>query len=141
MAIASINPATGEKLKEFPAFGGNEIETRLKRAERAFARHRQESFAKRADLMMATASLLEQEKDKLARTVTLEMGKLFGAAQDEIAKCVRACRFYAENAERFLEDDLAQTDAARSYVRYQPLGPVLAIISRSGRCFGLRRQH
>ncbi|PYL26135.1 MAG: NADP-dependent succinic semialdehyde dehydrogenase [Verrucomicrobia bacterium] len=128
MAIASINPATGEKLKEFPAFGGNEIETRLKRAERAFARHRQESFAKRADLMMATASLLEQEKDKLARTVTLEMGKLFGAAQDEIAKCVRACRFYAENAERFLEDDLAQTDAARSYVRYQPLGPVLAIM-------------
>jgi len=128
MAIASINPATGEKLKEFPAFGDNEIETRLKRAERAFVRHRQESFAKRADLMMATASLLEQEKDKLARTITLEMGKLFRAAQDEIAKCVRACRFYAENAERFLEDDVAQTDAARSYVRYQPLGPVLAIM-------------
>jgi succinate-semialdehyde dehydrogenase/glutarate-semialdehyde dehydrogenase len=128
MAIVSINPATGEKLKEFPAFGDNEIETRLKRAEQAFARHRQESFAKRAELMMATASLLEQEKDKLARTITLEMGKLFRAAQDEIAKCVRACRFYAENAERFLEDDVAQTDAARSYVRYQPLGPVLAIM-------------
>src|SRR6266478_977584 len=128
MAIASINPATGEKLKEFPAFGDNEIETRLKRAERAFARHRQESFAKRADLMMATASLLEQEKDKLARTITLEMGKLFRAAQDEIAKCVRACRFYAENAERFLEDEAAQTDAARSYVRYEALGPVLAIM-------------
>jgi succinate-semialdehyde dehydrogenase / glutarate-semialdehyde dehydrogenase len=128
MAIASTNPATGEKLKEFPAFGSNEIETRLKRAERAFGRHRQESFAKRAELMMATASLLEQEKDKLARTITLEMGKLFRAAQDEIAKCARACRFYAENAERFLEDEVAQTDAARSYVRYQPLGPVLAIM-------------
>src|SRR5206468_13055940 len=104
------------------------FETLLKRAERRFARYRQEAFAKGADLMMGTASLLEQEEDKLARTVTLEMGKLCVAAQDEIARCVRACRFYAENAERFLGDDLAQTDAARSYVRYQPLGPVLAIM-------------
>ena len=128
MAIASINPATGEKLKEFSAFDDSEIEKRLKRAERAFTQYRRESFAQRAELMMAAASLLEQEKDKLARTITLEMGKLFRAAQDEIVKCARACRFYAENAERFLEDDVVQTDAARSYVRYQPLGPVLAIM-------------
>ena len=128
MAIASINPATGEKLKEFPAFDDSEIEKRLKRAERAFTQYRRESFAQRAELMMAAASLLEHEKDKLARTITLEMGKLFRAAQDEIVKCARACRFYAENAERFLEDDVVQTDAARSYVRYQPLGPVLAIM-------------
>src|SRR5947199_6936614 len=60
--------------------------------------------------------------------MTLEMGKLFRAALDEIAKCVRACRFYAENGERFLEDEAAQTDAARSYVRYEALGPVLAIM-------------
>src|SRR6266699_2550385 len=128
MSIASINPATGEKLKEFPAFDDSEIEKRLKRAERAFTQYRRESFAQRAELMMAAASLLEQEKDKLARTITLEMGKLFRAAQDEIVKCARACRFYAENAERFLDDDVVQTDAARSYVRYQPLGPVLAIM-------------
>ena len=74
MAIASINPATGEKLKEFAAFDDAEIETRLKRAEEAFAHHRREPFAKRAQLMMAAASLLEQEKDRLARTMTLEMG-------------------------------------------------------------------
>ncbi len=128
MAIASINPATGETLKEFPAFNHEEIEKRLKRAERAFAHHRRRPFAKRGQLMMATASLLEQEKDKLARTMTLEMGKLFRAALDEIAKCARVCRFYAENAERFLEDEAAQTDAARSYVRYEALGPVLAIM-------------
>src|SRR5439155_26718696 len=128
MPIASVNPATGEKLKEFPAFSDSEIEKRLKLAERAFAHHRRRPFAKRAELMMAEESLLEQEKDKLARTITLEMGKLFRAAQDEIVKCARACRFYAENAERFLEDDVVQTDAARSYVRYQPLGPVLAIM-------------
>ena len=77
---------------------------------------------------MAAAAILDQEKDKLARTITLEMGKLFRAAQDELVKCARGCRFYAENSERFLEDEPAQTDAARSYVRYEPLGPVLAIM-------------
>ena len=128
MAIASINPATGEKLKEFAAFDDAEIETRLKRAEEAFAHHRREPFAKRAQLMMAAASLLEQEKDRLARTMTLEMGKLFRAAQEEIVKCILGCRFYAENGERFLEDETAQTDAARSYVRYVPIGAVLAVM-------------
>jgi succinate-semialdehyde dehydrogenase/glutarate-semialdehyde dehydrogenase len=128
MAIASINPTTGETLKEFPAFNDAEIDKRLKRAEKAFAHHRREPFARRAQLMMAAASLLEQEKDRLARTMTLEMGKLFRAAQEEIAKCLRGCRFYAENGERFLEDETAQTDAAQSYVHYEPLGPVLAIM-------------
>src|SRR5437870_12522330 len=128
MAIASVNPATGEKLKEFPAFSDSEIEKRLKLAERAFSHHRRRPFAKRTQLMMATAAILDQEKEKLARIITLEMGKLFRAAQDEIVKCARGCRFYAENSERFLEDETAQTDAARSYVRYQPLGPVLAIM-------------
>ncbi len=128
MAIASINPATGETLEEFPAFDDSEIEKRLNVAERAFMHQRRRSFAKRGQLMMTTASLLEHEKDNLARTITLEMGKLFRAAQDEIVKCARGCRFYAENSERFLEDEPAQTDAARSYVRYQPLGTVLAIM-------------
>src|SRR5947207_4245390 len=128
MAIASINPATGEKLKEFAAFDDAEIDKRLKRAEEAFAHHRREPFAKRAQLMMAAASLLEQEKDRLARMMTLEMGKLFRAAQEEIVKCIRGCRFYAENGERFLEDEAAQTDAAQSYVHYEPLGLVLAIM-------------
>ena len=128
MPIASVNPATGEKLKEFPAFNDSEIEKRLKLAERAFAQHRRCPFAERAQLMMATAGILDQEKGKLARTITLEMGKLLHAAQDEIVKCVRGCRFFAENSERFLEDEPAQTDAARSYVRYEPLGPVLAIM-------------
>src|SRR5436309_5280128 len=128
MAIASINPATGEKLKEFSPFNDAEIDKRLKSAERAFAHHRREPFAKRAQLMMATAALLEQEKDKFARTITLEMGKLQRAAVEEIEKCARGCRYYAENAERFLEDEPAQTGARRSYLRYEPMGPVLAIM-------------
>ena len=128
MALASINPTTGETLKEFPAFNDNEIEKRLKRAERAFAQYRRHPLADRGQLLMAVASLLEQDKDSLARMMTLEMGKLVRAAEDEIAKCARVCRFYAENGERFLEDEAAQTGAARSYVHYEALGPVLAIM-------------
>src|SRR5947208_15972812 len=78
--------------------------------------------------MMTVAPLRNAEKDELARIITLEMGKLFRAATEEVEKCARACRFYAENVERFLEDEAAQTDAARSYVRYEALGPVLAIM-------------
>jgi succinate-semialdehyde dehydrogenase / glutarate-semialdehyde dehydrogenase len=128
MAIASINPATGEKLKEFSAFTKSEIDKCLERAEHAFGRHRRETFSKRAQLMMGAASILEQEKTKFAHTITLEMGKLFRAAVEEVEKCARGCRYYAENAERFLEDEPAQTSAARSYVHYEPLGPILAIM-------------
>jgi succinate-semialdehyde dehydrogenase/glutarate-semialdehyde dehydrogenase len=128
MAIASINPANGEKLKEFAALTELEIQTRLKRAERAFAHHRREPFGKRAQLLMAAASLLEQEKEEFARIMTLEMGKLLRAALEEVEKCARGCRYYAENAERFLEDEPAQTSAASSYVHYEPIGPVLAVM-------------
>jgi succinate-semialdehyde dehydrogenase / glutarate-semialdehyde dehydrogenase len=128
MGFASINPATGEKLKEFPSLSDAEVEKKLANAERAFQEHRRTPFLKRAELVMAAASLLEREKEKLARIITLEMGKLLSTSIDEVMKCARGCRFYAENAERFLEDEPAQTDAARSYVRYQPLGVVLAIM-------------
>src|SRR5438477_10240119 len=128
MAIASMNPATGERLKEFSSFSDAEIERRLEQAERAFNQHRREPFANRAQLVLGAAALLEHEKDKFARIATLEMGKLFHAAVEEIEKCARCCRFYAENAERFLEDELAQTGARSSYVRYEPLGPILAVM-------------
>jgi succinate-semialdehyde dehydrogenase/glutarate-semialdehyde dehydrogenase len=128
MAIASVNPATGEKLKQFTPHDSAEIEIRLQKAVQAFSRHRAEPIAKRAQSLVAAAALLEQEKSDLARVITTEMGKLLRGSVDEIEKCARCCRFYAENAERFLEDEVAQTDAARSFVRYQPLGPVLAIM-------------
>lgn len=128
MAITSINPATGEKLKDFPVHDEAEVENRLARAEQAFQRHRHRSFDERAQLMMEAASLLNVEKDKFARIITLEMGKVLRASIDEVEKCARACRFYAENAERFLGDSVAQTQAARSFVRYQPMGAILAIM-------------
>src|SRR5436305_7826010 len=128
MAIASIKPATGEKIKEIKAHNDAEIEKRLKCAEQVFQHHRREPLPKRAHLMVAAATLLEREKNELARTMTLEMGKLFRTSVEEIEKCARGCRYYAENAERFLEDEAAQTNARRSYVHYEPMGPILAIM-------------
>ncbi len=128
MPIATINPTTGEKLKEFSPFDDAEIEKRLRRAEDAFRKYRRTTFAERSELLHAVTELLFQEKEKFAEIVTLEMGKLFRDSVAEIEKCARGCRFYAENGERFLEDEAAQTDAAESYVQYQPLGPVLAIM-------------
>src|SRR5215472_3793514 len=120
MAIASINPATGEKLKEFKPHRDVDIEKALRQATAAFAKYRCEPFTKRAQLMMEVAMLLEREKEELARTITLEMGKLLRDSVAEIEKCANGCRYYAENAERFLEDEAAQTDARRSYVHYEP---------------------
>src|SRR5262245_12336414 len=128
MSIASINPATGEKLKEFNSFDDAEIEKRLSRAEAAFRNYRRTSFSERAELLHAASELLFQEKQTFAEIITLEMGKLFRDSLAEIEKCARGCRYYAENGARFLEEEPAQTDAAESYVEYQPLGPVLAVM-------------
>src|SRR5216117_1218924 len=128
MPIATINPTTGEKLKEFSPFDDAEIEKRLRRAEDAFRKYRRTTFTERSELLHAVTELLFQEKKKFAEIITLEMGKLLRASVEEIEKCARGCRFYAENGERFLEDEAAQTDAAESYVQYQPIGPVLAIM-------------
>jgi succinate-semialdehyde dehydrogenase/glutarate-semialdehyde dehydrogenase len=127
MPIASINPATGETLKEFSALDLAQIEEKLAKAAQAFERHRRTSFAQRAQWMLAAAQLLDQEKEALARIITLEMGKLLGAGIEEVTKCARGCRFYAENAERFLAETTISTDAARSGVRYEPIGAVIAL--------------
>src|SRR5213082_4068298 len=128
MPIASSNPATGENLKEFSAVDDAEIEKRLSCAENAFRKYRRTTFTQRSELLQAVSELLFQEKQTLAEIITLEMGKLFRDSVAEIEKCARGCRFYAENGARFLEEELAQTDAAKSYVEYQPLGPVLAVM-------------
>src|ERR1700759_1762770 len=128
MAIASFNPATDEQLKAFTPHDAKEIETRLERGENAFQRHRRRPFVERAQLLAAAASILDAERDKFARIITQEMGKILRASIDEVEKCARVCRFYAENGERFLEDEVAQTQAGRSFVRYEPLGIILAIM-------------
>ncbi len=79
-------------------------------------------------MMVKAAEILESDKEKFARTMTTEMGKPFRAAVDEAVKCISACRYYAENAERLLADEVIETAASRSYIRYQPLGPILAVM-------------
>ncbi len=128
MAIKSTNPATGETLKTFDALIGDQIEKKLAATDRAFQTYRRTPFPERAQFLTKAASLLKEEKDRLGRIITLEMGKLIKTSVDEIVKCALACQFYAENAERFLNDQPAQTGAARSYIRFQPIGAVLAIM-------------
>ena len=128
MAISTINPATGELLKTFKPLTDSEIDHKIERAADAFSRYRKLPFADRARMMLKAAAVLESEKDTFARLMTTEMGKPFRSAVDEAVKCAWACRYYAENAERFLADETVETTATRSYVHYQPLGPILAVM-------------
>ncbi|HET8657192.1 MAG TPA: NAD-dependent succinate-semialdehyde dehydrogenase [Longimicrobiaceae bacterium] len=128
MSIASINPATGDVLKEFQPLGAAEVEARLARAVSAFEEHRRTRFAERSRKMAAAAEILEREKAELGALMTLEMGKPIAAAESEAAKCAWVCRYYAEHAERFLAAGEVETDAKRSSIHYQPLGAVLAVM-------------
>jgi succinate-semialdehyde dehydrogenase/glutarate-semialdehyde dehydrogenase len=128
MAIAFYNPATGETLREFTALTSAEIEAKLALAESAFQQLRRTTFAERAKFMHAAGALLEAERDALARIITSEMGKLLAAARDEVLKCANACHFYADSAETFLAELDLRSDATRSYIRYEPLGAILAVM-------------
>src|ERR1700723_4010774 len=128
MAIATVNPATGELLTTFEPLTGAEIEEKLQLAASAFAKHRRTSFGDRARKMQGAAEILEKEKDECAGLMTLEMGKPLKAAVAEALKCATGCRYYAENAERFLADEIIETGAKKSFVRYLPIGPILAIM-------------
>jgi succinate-semialdehyde dehydrogenase / glutarate-semialdehyde dehydrogenase len=131
MAIATTNPATGEVVKAFDPMTHDEIEVRLERAHRGYEVLRRTSFAGRAVWMRAAADILDAEIDDVARTMTVEMGKTLASAKGEVAKCAKGCRFYADHAEEFLADevvDAAPVGATGALVRYQPIGPVLAVM-------------
>jgi succinate-semialdehyde dehydrogenase/glutarate-semialdehyde dehydrogenase len=128
MAIATINPATGQVIKSFEPLNSAAIEAKLQKAIETFATYRHTTFAQRAEWMLKAASILENEKEAFAKVMTTEMGKTLRSAVDEAAKCAWVCRYYAENAERFLADEVVETGAKQSYIRYQPLGPVLAVM-------------
>ena len=128
MAIATINPATGETLKTFEPLSDSQIEQKLQLAASAFATYRKSSFAERAQRMNKAAEILEGEKETFGRMMTTEMGKTFKSAVEEAVKCAWVCRYYAENGAKFLADEVVETPAKRSYIRYQPLGVVLAVM-------------
>jgi succinate-semialdehyde dehydrogenase / glutarate-semialdehyde dehydrogenase len=128
MAIATINPTTGQTLKTFEALTDSQVDKKIQRAAETFPAFRKLSFADRAGMMSKAANILESERESLARIMTTEMGKTFRSAVDEAVKCAWGCRYYAEHAERFLADKVIQTTASRSFVRYQPLGVVLVVM-------------
>ena len=128
MPIATINPATGETIKTFTPLASDEIEGKLAKAAAAFTRQRRTTFQERADCLNRAGNTLSAEKQAIAETMTLEVGKTLKASLAEVEKCAAACRYYAENAERFLADQPYAVDGAAAFVRYRPLGIILAIM-------------
>lgn len=126
--IATVNPATGEIVREFQPLNESEIEDKLARAERAFRSYRRTGFTDRARWLSCAAEILESERDQLGRLMTLEMGKTIGAARAEAAKCALACRYYVENGERLLADEPVNVGTGRAFIKYQPIGAVLAVM-------------
>src|SRR5438309_8119654 len=128
MPIATINPATGEVIKTFPALSEAEIEKKLQLAVSTFRAGRTTPFSTRAQRMLKAAQIIERDKDKFAHLMTMEMGKTYKSALAEALKCTTACRYYAENTEQFLADEVIETGAKKSFVRYLPIGPILAVM-------------
>jgi succinate-semialdehyde dehydrogenase/glutarate-semialdehyde dehydrogenase len=128
MAIATVNPATGETLRTFEAHSEADVEAALMRSADAFRLHRARNFDERALRMRKAAEVLESRQDELGRLITTEMGKPLKAAVAEIAKCANVCRYYAEHAAAYLADEHVSTDAKESFIRYEPLGCVLAVM-------------
>ena len=128
MTLQSIDPASGDIIETFDEPTDAQLEAALERAQQTFRSYRSTSFAQRAGWLRKAAELLESEKDKWARVMTREMGKTYKSALAEAEKCAWACRYFADNGERFLADEAVETEADRSFVRYLPLGPVLAVM-------------
>jgi succinate-semialdehyde dehydrogenase/glutarate-semialdehyde dehydrogenase len=128
MPIASINPATGETIKTFDSLSESQINEKLQRASDTFRAYRRTTFDDREPMMRRAAEILETEKQNFARLMTTEMGKPIKGAVGEVEKCAWVCRYYGETAKHHLADAVVETNASRSYVRFQPLGPVLAVM-------------
>jgi succinate-semialdehyde dehydrogenase/glutarate-semialdehyde dehydrogenase len=128
MPIATTNPATGEVVKSFQSLTPSEIEQKLQLAVTTFRAEQKTPFAERARRMTKAAEILERDKEKFATLMTLEMGKPYKAAIAEAVKSASGCRFYAENAEKFLTDEVLNTGVQKSFIRYRPIGPILAVM-------------
>lgn len=128
MALRSINPATEEVIQEFDELSLEVVEQKLALAQSAFESWRETSFEERAELMHKAAQILRNNKSELALTMTREVGKTLSASEAEIEKCALTCDYYADNAIKFLAEETVETDAGSSYVRFDPIGIVLAVM-------------
>jgi succinate-semialdehyde dehydrogenase/glutarate-semialdehyde dehydrogenase len=128
MTIASINPATGQTIRTFRPISDQDLDARLQCAADAYDRHRRTPVWERTRMLLRAAEILESEKEEFGRLMVTEMGKTLKAAVEEAAKCAWGCRYYAENAERFLADEKVETGPAQTFIAYQPIGPILAVM-------------
>lgn len=128
MALRSVNPATEEVIQEFEELTNEAIELKLAKAQTAYESWRKTSFDERAGLMRKAAQNLRENKPSLALIMTREVGKTLAASEAEIEKCALTCDYYADNAEKFLSKEIIETDASSSYVRFDPIGIVLAVM-------------
>lgn len=128
MAIATVNPATGKTLKTFTPLNSVEIEAKISLAEATYQEYRKIPLNQKSEWLQKAANLLEENAPKLAQMMTIEMGKPIKSALAEVNKCAWVCRYYAENGAEFLKNKYIETDATTSYVSYQPLGIILAVM-------------
>jgi succinate-semialdehyde dehydrogenase / glutarate-semialdehyde dehydrogenase len=128
MTIATINPATGRTERSFQPLSDAELEARIQCAADTFRRYRRLALAERTRMLLKAADILEAEKEVFGRLMTMEMGKTLKSAIDEAVKCAWGCRYYAEHAERILAEKEVATGASRSLIRYEPIGPILAVM-------------
>lgn len=128
MAIESMNPATGEPLETYPEHREDEVDLAVEEAHATFLEWRRTSFAERAGHMREAARVLRDRQDDLARLMALEMGKPVKEGRSEVEKCATTCEYYAEHAEAFLASEAVETEASKSFVAFQPLGVVLAVM-------------
>jgi succinate-semialdehyde dehydrogenase / glutarate-semialdehyde dehydrogenase len=128
MTIATINPSTGQTVRTFQPLVDSELDARIQCGADAYRRYRRTPLGERTRMLLRAAEILDAEKDRFGELMVLEMGKTLKAAVEEVVKCAWGCRYYAENGERLLADEVVQTGAARSFVTYEPIGPILAIM-------------
>ncbi|MGH7522833.1 MAG: NAD-dependent succinate-semialdehyde dehydrogenase [Gemmatimonadales bacterium] len=126
--ISAINPATGDTVATYPETSTAEMRVALRASDKAWQGWRRTSFGERADLMRVAGRLLRERADRYARLMASEMGKPIAGGRAESEKCATACDYYADHAERFLADETVVTDASRSFVHYEPLGAILAVM-------------
>src|ERR1039458_2424519 len=126
--IKSINPATEKEIQSYSEMGKDEINRIIISADKSFEQWKRTSFSQRADKMRSAGVILRKKKETLSILMTVEMGKPIVQSRSEIDKCAMVCDYFAENAERFLQDEKVETEAANSFITYQPLGVILAIM-------------
>ena len=126
--MESLNPATGESIQTYPEMTREEVDAILEKADAAYQDWRHTSFSQRSSLMKKAGEILRARKEEFARLMALEMGKPVAQGRGEVEKCAWVCDYYAENAKSFLAPEVVATDAARSFVAFQPLGVVLAVM-------------